>query len=190
MPKYIYAPHTFVKDGIFYFIRHLFRRTISYLTTVHSFGFKLLRSAFFLIVLAFSFLPNTASAIVWSKNVEPVNFDPIRVIVDDNAIDGCWTNLGESQIYSEDKLKNLGYEISDENSQWTFMIFVSAKRLNNGQCYGSVDISLVRPENIGGLNGLFEVMAGGGNFISNSNANISVLNFLDSAFRELEDALL
>ncbi|WP_170482589.1 hypothetical protein [Ruegeria arenilitoris] len=40
--------------------------------------------------------------------VSPKNLETVSVVIEDEAKDGCWTNIGEARTYAEDKLSELG----------------------------------------------------------------------------------
>ena len=90
---------------------------------------------------------SSAKDTIWS----PADFDGAWVKVFDNAKNGCWTNIGETQTYATDQLKLAGFEIIDdpetENDEQhplldryriSLLIEVKGSRWNDGLCVGHV----------------------------------------------------
>jgi hypothetical protein len=126
-------------------------------------------------VLIAGILPSMAAAWV-SGNLSPTTFGPLKVAVYDDAYDGCWTNLGEAKTYAEDRLRNLGYIISDDVRFHEVAISVNTKRYVNGLCYGSIDIQIFSSEVVNGIYGNFEVAYSKATFIVPGNINQEALN--------------
>jgi hypothetical protein len=91
--------------------------------------------------------PASAKDFLWS----PKNFDGAWVEVRDNAKNGCWTNIGESQTYAEDQLKIAGFKMiekpeveEDGNNplldgfRVKLIIDVRGSRWKDGLCVGHI----------------------------------------------------
>jgi hypothetical protein len=117
----------------------------------------------------------------------PNNIMSVAVVINDNAIDGCWTNLGEVKRYAEDKLELSGFtvkKIGDEDIHYLMTITVNSMR-QVFPCYGSVGIEIFRPYLIDGVSGIFVVAEGGATFNtggSAGNSNLLVLKYLRQFF--------
>lgn len=120
-------------------------------------------------------VPNVAEAAWVSPSLNPQTFGPVQVYLNDDATDGCWTNLGEVKTYAEDKLRGLGYMVFSESIR-RFEISVNSQRMSNGQCYGNISIQMFRVEHVNGLSGFLLVVDGGSIFLRNENANNYVLD--------------
>ena len=120
----------------------------------------------------------------------PKNIMNVAVVLTDNATDGCWTNLGETKRYAEDKLELSGFtvkKIGDEDIHYLMNITVNSKR-QVFPCFGFVNIEIFRPHLIDGVSGIFVVGEGGLTFNtggSGDNANLLVLKRLHQFFDEL-----
>ena len=116
-------------------------------------------------------VPAVAQTFV-SDTLNPDRFGPVRVILEDAATDGCWTNLGEAKTYAEDQLKRLGYTVVTEEYLSRFSITVHSQRLEIGQCWGSIQLQMYRSEGVQGLYGVLEVASKQAIFVNRANANI------------------
>ena len=68
---------------------------------------------------------NTPAPFIFESNgVGPDSLGPVRILIDDQAKGGCWTNLGEVENYAADKLKQRGYEIDEDIGNFTLVIKV------------------------------------------------------------------
>ena len=85
----------------------------------------------------------TASAQWVTVGVSPQSIDPVIVTLDDGADDGCWTNLREVRLYTEEKLEIAGYYVPENANSPPFIldILVLAFR-SNGRCVGTIQINL------------------------------------------------
>ena len=84
---------------------------------------------------------------VFDETGKPLNVDHVAVSLSDNAQGGCWTNLGETKKYAEDKLSLKNYKIYDGSGpkyydrHYILSVFVSAWRpYDNYQCVGVIDV--------------------------------------------------
>lgn len=132
------------------------------------------------------FLATTSSAAILPTDLNPTNFGEISVVITDDASDGCWTNLGEVETYAGDKLRSLGYTISNKPTSGTFSVMVNSERREGGKCYGNVHIQIYRPTFDKGLLGYLEVARQGGIFVGYDNANSLVLGHV----KKLADEML
>ena len=96
--------------------------------------------------LSFAF-SNMALSEAFDATGKPLNVDHVAVYLSDNAQDGCWTNLGETKKYAEDKLLLKNYKLYDESApkyydrHYILNVFVSAWRpYDNGACVGVIDV--------------------------------------------------
>ena len=96
----------------------------------------------------FSALLTFQSAFAWV--VDDFAFqedDAVTVFINDQAGDGCWTNLGEVKTYAEDKLELLGLEVlSSDGSDlfagaYEYLIVLIAER-EGLSCFGHFEITL------------------------------------------------
>lgn len=94
------------------------------------------------LALALSFVASASGAQSVSPSLNTTKVPELRVEIVDTADGGCWTNIGESKTYAEDKLRLLGYTISDKDSSYGLIIEVTAMRLANDLCVGNVDLSV------------------------------------------------
>lgn len=62
----------------------------------------------------------------------------VAVDVIDDAKGGCWTNLGESRSYAEDKLRERGFEVENQASV-RIALLVHANRSSEG-CFGRLAV--------------------------------------------------
>ena len=82
---------------------------------------KMIRSLHVLKYLLF-FLPVYA-IIIYHKNAHAQLFSPppygstIELVINDNASNGCWTNISETKLYLKDKLSRLGYDVREARSE-------------------------------------------------------------------------
>lgn len=93
-----------------------------------------------------------------SSDLSPTNVPTLRVEIDDQADDGCWTNLAEVKTYAEDKLELMGYALQDAHGGYDFNITVVAFRMPNNVCSASYTITVESLKFADGLFG-FHVMA-------------------------------
>ncbi len=121
------------------------------------------------------------------------NVPGVEVVVHDDAVGGCWTNIGEAKTYAEDKLRELGYSIfvEDENAedgkQMDFYITVNSGRSALGTCYGAVTIELLAPAELTYSKGRSYAVLGdiGYTFVGRENANVLVLEVIKKLTDEM-----
>ena len=82
----------------------------------------------------------------WATDLENIK---ATVQLQDNAINGCWTNLQETSEYAEKKLRIKGIQVGDfdvpdffSNEFWLW-IEVSAARTAAGHCTGYMSVELL-----------------------------------------------
>ena len=72
----------------------------------------------------------------------------VKVKLNDDAKDGCWTNLRETREYAEEKLRSKGANIVPErrygNHDYQLTVSVVGGRLNvNNKCIANITLELV-----------------------------------------------
>ncbi len=123
----------------------------------------------------------------------PENMRGVEVVVQDEAVGGCWTNIGEAKTYAQDKLKELGHSIyvEDEDAearkQVDFYITVNSARSKLGTCYGVVNIRLLAPAELTYSEGSSYAVLGehGYTFVGRKNANVLVLEVIQELTYEM-----
>ena len=137
-------------------------------------------------------LATQASAFV-SKGFIPANVSQITVIINDQANDGCWTNIGEVKRYAEDKLELVGfkvlrdkYEGSVDDRHFVFNVLVNSKR-DAVTCFGDIQFSIVKYIQNTNMGGMFLVGQYGSNFTGSDNANQYTLELMGDFMKEVED---
>ena len=136
-------------------------------------------------------LATQASAFV-SKGFIPANVSQITVIINDQANDGCWTNIGEVKRYVEDKLELVGFKVSREkfegyenDKHFILSVMVNAKR-TTGKCFGDVEFEIIRYIKNNNMGGMFLVGQYGSNFKGGENANQYTLKLTGEFMKEVE----
>lgn len=119
-----------------------------------------------------------------SPDLSPTNVPTLRVEIDDQADDGCWTNLAEVKTYAEDKLELMGYAVQDAHEGYDFSITVVAYRMPNNVCSASLTISVKSLKSADGLFGIHTLAINDGIVTEPDNLNSFVLekvqNFTDA----------
>ena len=75
--------------------------------------------------------------------VTPDMIGSITMFIDDQAIDGCWTNSSKSLEYLRTRLSSVGFTIKEGIADWDeieAVVEVRSKRLD-GECFGSVYVA-------------------------------------------------
>jgi len=145
-----------------------------------------------LVFILFVLIGSQASAWV-SKEFIPSNVSLITVTVDDEANDGCWTNIGEVKRYTEDKLELVGFKVSREKfntykdkNHYLLGVKVISNR-NGGKCYGVIETTIFRGSWYNNIGGLIYVGKHGGTFSGHDNANQLTLNYISFFIKQVED---
>lgn len=118
------------------------------------------------------------------------NFPQVRVLLGDEAKNGCWTNLSESRTYAEDKLREIGFDVvsADARADWLLYIGVASSR-DGGRCFGAVRTEAMAGARLINLpDGPItsaRISENGNTFIGYQNANTLVLDLV----REHTDAI-
>ena len=143
----------------------------------------------FLITLALIFA-NQATAITLSE------MESVKVVFEDGAKNGCWTNLKESREYVEEKLRQKGAKITDRDTlinakskTYMFYINVNAKRIykdGTGPCYGSVKAELETITTVNGDTGFFILADDASILLRSDNFNNVILDIISDLVRELD----
>ena len=117
----------------------------------------------------------------------------ITVIIDDNAIDGCWTNIGEVKRYAEDKLELAGFKVLKEkyeravdDSHYIFNVVVNSKT-GAVTCFGDMQFSIFKFIQNNNMLGMFLVGFYSNNFTGAENANQYTLKLMGDFMKEVED---
>lgn len=144
------------------------------------------------ITIMFVLLGSQASAWV-SKGFVPANVSQITVNIDDQASDGCWTNLGEVKRYAEDKLELVGFMVSRnkfegfvDDREYILNVMVNAKR-GAVKCFGHIQFSIVKYIHNNNMDGIFAVGEYGSNFTGSDNTNQNTLRLMGDFMKEVED---
>jgi len=148
-----------------------------------------------LLVIALIFSTQAASA--WTSSEFRIANKNIEVQIDDDATDGCWTNLGEVTRYAGDKLsvaganvvKKLTGSIRPDNNNYWFKISVVGYRLSvSGVCIGSITTTLHSGSVLSGDFHFATVHTTNllANSTSGSNLNNQVLSVVGDSIREFE----
>lgn len=104
------------------------------------------------IILAILFLPgllNAQNTIVDKERASLGVLGEMRVLITDDAKDGCWTNMSYIKELAEENLVKAGARVVTEHNNkipWAmdgrtaYAIRVVAQRADNGQCFGAIEI--------------------------------------------------
>ena len=104
-------------------------------------------SAIFVLILPS--LLNATNTIVDKERASLKLLGEMRVIIVDDAEDGCWTNMSYIKQYAEEQLAKAGASIVTKHNNkipWAkdgrsaYAIRVSAVRAETGQCFGDIQI--------------------------------------------------
>lgn len=146
------------------------------------------------IFLIVSLLIFATQASAWvSKQFIPESVSLITVTVDDQAKDGCWTNIGEVKRYAEDKLELAGFVISrkkfegyQDRKHYLLGVSIMSRR-NGGKCYGLIRLSIFKNSWDNNVGGLLHVGELGGIFSGHDNANQLALRYVNNFIQEVEN---
>ena len=145
-----------------------------------------------LVYILFVLFGSQASAWV-SKEFIPANVSLITVTIDDQAKDGCWTNIGEVKRYTEDKLELVDFKVSREKfntykDKNHYLLGVKVISNRNGvKCYGVIETTIFRGSWNNNIGGLIYVGKHGGTFSGHDNANQLALDYVGEFMKQLED---
>ena len=135
-----------------------------------------------------------ASSNIPDTNATLEKIGPVRVRVLDQAEGGCWTNIGEAQIYALDQLALIGIkseittEVSFSGQGSNFLIKVQGFRNSLGSCVGAIEVrtdALV--EGQAGIWGVIMYSFHESLHTEPKNLNISVLNSIKKAIKDWGD---
>ena len=115
----------------------------------------------------------------------------IEVILDDGAIDACWTNLKESREYTEEKIRMAGGNLYETGERYwpdyyVLLLAVRSKRYLDGTCFGTIVADLKTGTNINGAYHDASARSMMTYFTGASNANALVINLVQGFFIGLE----
>ncbi|WP_170449294.1 hypothetical protein [Ruegeria arenilitoris] len=142
----------------------------------------------FTAALAAPVIPTTAQAWVLDNVVSIENTGGVEVILQDSAVGGCWTNLGEVKTYAEDKLKERGYSVDQKSpKQMNLLIAVNSERVSDGTCYGAVFAKLIAPAELKHSEGTAYAILGevSTTYTGHKNANIVVLDLVKTLIDDM-----
>jgi hypothetical protein len=127
--------------------------------------------------------------VAWvTESLTPGNFGSVRVVVEDMATGGCWTNLGEAQTYAEDKLGTIGYRV-EEQTRGMFIVQVHAERTDAGKCYGRIYSAMLLSAGEKGMRGELELSRVNSIFTNYPNANTLTLDLIKAHIDQLAAVL-
>lgn len=111
----------------------------------------------------------------------------IEVILADEAVEACWTNLRESREYAEEKIRMAGgnlYQAGPKRWPDYYVLFVKVRssRQANGLCYGYVQVFLTTGEVINGKNHNAIALETNTYFSNGANANNAVISTIQDFF--------
>jgi hypothetical protein len=146
------------------------------------------------LLLTASLLMFSTQASAWvSKQFIPSNVSLITVNIDDQANDGCWTNIGEVKRYTEDKLELAGFKVSrekfesyEDEKHYLLAVTVNSSR-NGSKCYGSIQLYIFKGTWVNNVGGLLYVGELGGTFTQHDNVNQLALNYVGKFMKQVED---
>jgi hypothetical protein len=76
-----------------------------------------------------------------SQDLTPEVFGPVSIVIEDNAVGRCWTNVKQARHFAEAGLQALGYVIRDD-AVGQLQINVAASREQGGGCFGTIDMRM------------------------------------------------
>ncbi len=136
-------------------------------------------------------VPASARAWIMEDLVSPEKFESVTIVISDQAVDGCWTNIGEAKTYAEDKLSELGFKVlpEDEMVSIRVLLTVASARTPVG-CYGSVSIETTAPAMLWETKEPAMALVGsvGGIFAGQDKANLIVLRYIEDLVDEMENS--
>lgn len=116
----------------------------------------------------------------------------IEVAIEDQAKDGCWTNIGEVRSYIEGSFRNKKVPVGEVLSnpyekKYTFMVTTFGGRIRNGVCIGNVEIDLWAGMLIGDIFHAATAFQRQSLLVSNPNKNLNnqILDVVGEALRDL-----
>lgn len=136
-------------------------------------------------------LATQAGALVFDENF---NFKSKRlyVMLQDHAIEGCWTNLREAREYAEEKLRMKGAII--QNDGWdsdTFLLEITVISFRNpnadSQCIGMIRVNISDMKYFNELNRRLALVSENSYaLLHNKNLNTQVLDRISVALAEFK----
>lgn len=121
-----------------------------------------------------------------SPDVNPKSVGTIHVYLEDEAEDGCWTNLREVREYAEEKLRMAGYSTAAEKNIFGVDLLVRVLAYkSNGQCLGNLSASLVKPTIQDGLFGYFKLAGNSALTNKKGNLNATVISFVQALINKM-----
>lgn len=124
----------------------------------------------------------------WSQNAKPQNIGDISVVVIDDAIGGCWTNMSAVASYAEEKLKARGYQIETTDEGYKLLVRVTAYRIKpSGICVGQAYVEVNKPIMYEGVFGYHRIGSAGkvATSVSNGNLNDVAIEVIDDIVGEI-----
>ena len=146
-----------------------------------------------LITAMFVLFGSQASAWV-SKGFKPNKVSQIAIVVQDDATNGCWTNIGEVKRYAEDKLELAGFEVFrgavegflTDGNRFLFRITVNATRID-GLCYGDIKYGIATLAQVNKIVGVFLVAESIKTISEAKNVNEYTLDRMGIFMKEIEN---
>ena len=121
-----------------------------------------------------------------ATDVNPKSVGTIHVYLEDDAKDGCWTNLREVREYAEEKLRIAGYSTAAEKNIFGVNLLVRVLAYkSNGQCLGNLSASLVKPTVQDGLWGYFKFATHSTLTNKNGNLNAKVISVVQELINKM-----
>ncbi len=138
-------------------------------------------------ILASLLVPAGAGAQWVSPGLSPEAVPALGIVLNDQAGDACWTNLGETRQYAGDQLRERGFRVA-EDADYRLFITVNAARLaKSNACYGNIDLMMAGPARGRAPEGFHAVAFSSRIFMHSRNANETVIETIQSFGRMLDD---
>ena len=146
-----------------------------------------------LITAMFVLFGSQASAWV-SKGFKPNKVSQIAIVVQDDATNGCWTNIGEVKRYAEDKLELAGHNVYRKRKDgwvgyrhYKLAIQIISNRTPFNLCFGAVRLLLYKANKTEDIAGLFTAGELHMPFVGKQNLNQYVLEKVGDFMEQVED---
>ena len=139
-----------------------------------------------LALILFLMAPTWAAAQKYDENVKLSDIGPFYIEVIDTAQNGCWTNIAEAKSYAAGQITLAGGNTVDtrQEANGMFLIAVTAKRMENGMCYGHLKANFGRYENIQGFWAIAYFSELGTAGVVTTNFNNDLLDWIKRAIAE------
>ncbi|MDA9612728.1 hypothetical protein N9S22_01275 [Paracoccaceae bacterium] len=135
--------------------------------------------------------PTWAVAQKFDKTVKLSDIGPFYVELMDGADNGCWTNLMEAKSYAAGQIDIAGGKVVEQSenpkAKAVFTIVVNAARVESGPCFGFVQVSVLRPDYLIGVNVIVYYSQYARPAVKGSNLNNFTLDVIKEAVAEWKD---